>query len=339
MSITIKDVAIEAGVSTATVSRVLNSFPSVSPEAREKVEKAMRKLRFAPDKKAKSLATGKTSNIVFLTSYVNLFEDPHKFAILSGIERSLRMYKYSLFFMQTEKGDISPLSKMVAQRDVDGLVIHGIEIEGDLLRLIEESRLPTIAIGKPAGGANVSWIDNNNEIAGEVAVGCLLSHERKKILYVGGKEADHISFSRLEGVRRGLGKVGLSLSEEAVIAIDPHPLQAEKSIRALYSSPGVAYDGIVVSNNALALGVLRGLSDAKRKVPSEVSVITFDDQPFANFTKPKLSSVSIDVHALGLSAGRLIVDQIRHPGQIQQTYIANPRLVERSSTRYDPKQE
>ena len=188
MSSTIKDVAKEAGVSTASVSRVVNSFPSVSPEVREKVERAMKKLRFVPDRKAKSLATGKTGSVVFLTSYETLFEDPHKFAILSGIEHSLARYKYRVYFLQVERGDLAPLRKMASQKEMDGLVVHGIEITPSLLDIVHEFAIPTLLIGEPKEKCSLSWIDNNNEVCGEVAANCLLSHGRTHFLFVGGEE-------------------------------------------------------------------------------------------------------------------------------------------------------
>ncbi len=333
MSSTIKDVAKEAGVSTASVSRVVNSFPSVSPEVREKVERAMKKLRFVPDRKAKSLATGKTGSVVFLTSYETLFEDPHKFAILSGIEHSLARYKYRVYFLQVERGDLAPLRKMASQKEMDGLVVHGIEITASLLDIVHEFAIPTLLIGEPKEKCSLSWIDNNNEVCGEVAANCLLSHGRTHFLFVGGEEADNISLSRLHGVKRALAKKGIELEERRILSLEPVAIQAEKAVRTALSSFEI--DAVVAANNFLALGALRALQDAKKKVPSEVSIITFDDYPLALYTKPKLSSVSIDVHSLGLSAGRAIVEQMRHPEQVSETYIAFPRLNERSSTRYD----
>lgn len=333
MSATINDVAKEAGVSTASVSRVVNSFPSVSPEVREKVERAMKKLRFVPDRKAKSLATGKTSSVVFLTSYETLFEDPHKFAILSGIEHSLMLYKYRVYFLQVERGDLTPLRKMASQKEMDGLVVHGIEVSDELLGIVREYALPTLLIGEPKEKCSLSWIDNNNEVCGEVAANCLLSHGRRSFLFVGGEAADNISCSRLLGVRRVLEKKGIGLPEGDILSLEPVAIQAEKAVRKALSQR--KYDAIVAANNFLALGALRAVQDAKMKVPSEISIITFDDYPLALYTKPKLSSVSIDVHSLGLSAGRAIVEQIRHPEQVVETYIAFPRLNERASTRYD----
>ncbi len=335
MGVTIKEVAREAGVSTASVSRVLNSFPSVSPEVRERVDRAMKKLRFVPDRKAKSLATGKTSQVVFLTTYEPLFDDPHKFAILSGIERSLARYKYNLLFLQINRGDLTPLWKMASQKQVDGLVVHGIEIDLSLIKLIEEFALPTLLIGEPKEKTTLSWIDNNNEVAGEVAANCLLKHGCRKFLFVGGREEDNISTSRYKGIVRAVAKKGIGSDEVEFISVAPVPLQAEKAVKALLSAKAGSFDCIVAANNLLALGVLRALQDLKIKVPSQMKVITFDDYPFANYTKPRLSSISIDVHSLGLSAGQAIVDQMRNPERVSQTYIAFPRLNERASTRYD----
>ena len=267
MSSTIKDVAKEAGVSTASVSRVVNSFPSVSPEVREKVERAMKKLRFVPDRKAKSLATGKTGSVVFLTSYETLFEDPHKFAILSGIEHSLARYKYRVYFLQVERGDLAPLRKMASQKEMDGLVVHGIEITPSLLDIVHEFAIPTLLIGEPKEKCSLSWIDNNNEVCGEVAANCLLSHGRTHFLFVGGEEADNISLSRLHGVKRALAKKGIELEERRILSLEPVAIQAEKAVRTALSSFLPGPRGATGSPGCQEEGPERSLDHYLRRLP------------------------------------------------------------------------
>lgn len=335
MSINIKDVAKEAGVSVATVSRVIHNSHSISEETTKRVQKTIKRLGFVPNKRAQSLATQRSNLVVFATTNESAFVSPHKFEILSGIEQILSRFSYSVIFTQVSQKDYAKLGSLCDNKLVDGLILHGVEIDDKLEKFIQEKRTPTIVIGRPKKETSISWIDNNNVVSGEVATTCLASKGHQRFLFLGGKKEDNISESRLQGLKNILLRKGLPFSDDDIIRIDSEPLKAEKAINSLIKNGRIHdYDAMVIANNYLALGAVNALNERKIKVPSAISLITFDDYPFAVFTKPKLSSVSVDVYSLGLYAARMMINQIKKSGTVSQQYITVPLLNERSSSRY-----
>ena len=335
MSVNIKDVANEAGVSVATVSRVMHGSHSISDETAKRVQKAIKHLAFVPNKRAQSLANQRSNLVVFATTAESAFVAPHKFEILSGLEKVFSRFSYGVIFFQIDKKDHSRLGSLCDNKLVDGLIIHGVEVDEKLENFIREKKTPTIIIGRPKRETSLSWIDNNNVVSGEVAATCLANKGHQRFLFLGGREEDNISESRLLGLKSVLSKKGLPFTDDDIIRIDSEPLKAEKAINSLIKNKKLrAYDALVIANNYLALGAVNALNEAKIKVPSSLSVITFDDYPFAVFTKPKLSSVSVDVYSLGLYAARMMLNQIKNPSIVSQQYITIPLLTERASSRY-----
>jgi len=335
MGVTITDVAKECGVSVATVSRVIHKNPSISDETSKRVEKAIKKLGFVPNKRAQSFATQRSNLIVFATTPQSAYASPHKFEILSGLEKILSHFSYSLIFSQIEKGDFSSVGALCDNKLVDALVIHGFDIDEKLESFIAKKKMPTVIIGRPTRPLSLSWIDNDNVVSGEVAASCLINKGRKSFLFIGGKEEDNISESRLQGLKNSMKKNGLPFGEEDIIRVESEPIKAEKALKAIIDNGRIKkYDAIVAANNYLALGAINALNEKGIHVPSAISLITFDDYPFATFTKPKLSSVSVDMYSLGLYTARMVLNQIKNPSIVAQQYITVPLLTERSSSRY-----
>lgn len=336
MSVTIKDVAREAHTSPSTVSRVMNKPFLISEKTCKDVKEAMTRLGYHPNRRAQNLVNKRT----FQIAYFQEFEDngaylsPHKFEILSGIQNALEKKGYSLLFSQTNAANtISKFEEMSLNRQIDGVVIHASCLSHELEKSILKSGIPYIVIGRPPHKTDLSWVDNDNYISGKIAARFVILSNKKNVIFLNGKAGDEITNSRLRGMKDGIGESIFTKPKFEHIDTDDTIEGAEKAIESLISSNRImGYDIIVCANNFLAFGTMMILSKSGIKVPDAVSVLTFDDYPFALFTSPKLTSISIDMFNLGSNAANMLLEKIKHPEINIQTYITLPVLVRRGST-------
>ena len=208
MSITIKDVAREAGVSVSTVSKVINGHYSISEATAARVRETMRALGYYPNASAQSFARGATRRVVLLTDlYRNIaFENPHMFEIIAGAEETLRRRGYTLELRGTDKTDAGEAARdVIARRGADAIMAHVSVMSHELAALLTEKRFPHMILGVPGFASQVCWVDINHVYAGVLAAEHLHRRGCRRAAFIGGRDYDLSSTNRLEGVRRGLG--------------------------------------------------------------------------------------------------------------------------------------
>ena len=327
---TIKDVAREAGASISTVSKALNGSYTISAETTEHIKQVAARLGYRPNARAQMLARKATRSIVFLAEFGKntAFENPHMFEILSGAESALREKDYAVTLQHCNTKDVCHLSKEIMNRkSADGLLIHASVVTKELSLMLSREEVPHMIIGKPDFTNNLCWIDNDNSLSGELAARKLKELGHKKILLIAGLEDDHISEDRCKGIRIGLGSLELA----AVFRGFPTIEEGRRMGLEALELPERA-TAVICTNNFLAVGCLRAFARQNVKVPEDMSLITFDDYPFAKFTDPPLTTVSIDLHDLGVQAGKMLMVKIRKPSLHVQSYSTLPTLIERQST-------
>ncbi|MDR1703422.1 MAG: LacI family transcriptional regulator [Clostridiales bacterium] len=332
MSVTIREVAKEAGTSISTVSKALNNSYTISGETTEHVKAVAERLGYRPNARAQTFARQASREVVFLTYLPKdiAFTNPHMFEILAGAEAALRLKGYAIKLRGCDADTVCDLTKDIsAGKLADGLLLHASVVTRELAVLINRLEIPHIVIGKPGFPSSLCWIDNNNQLAGEIAAGYLLDLGHRRIAFIGGLDGDRISQDRLEGVLN-------RLEEQRIKPDGSHILKADSTIQngsdmAKTLTDGYLPDAIVCANNLLACGCLRLLQRRGINVPDDLSLITFDDYPLAQWTAPMLTTVSIDMYEMGMSAGKLLVNKIKKPEMQVQTYTTLPRLIERES--------
>ncbi|MCL2221406.1 MAG: LacI family transcriptional regulator [Oscillospiraceae bacterium] len=327
---TIKDVAREAGTSISTVSKALNGYYTISEEKIELVKQVAERLGYRPNARAQTFARKATRSVVLLTGLKKdiAFENPHMFEILAGIESSLREKDYSVTLRHCDIKDVCFLSReIMSGKSADGLMIHASVVTKELSMILCREEIPHIVIGKPDFRSNLCWIDNNNELSGEIAARRLMELGHRKIALIGSLEDDRISEDRIKGVLSELGEPCIA----KIIRGDSTIEEGERMGSILLSEPN-KITAIICVNNLLAVGCLRALNEKGIVVPDDVSLITFDEYPLAKYTIPPLTTVSIDVYDLGVQAGKLLLRKIKKPELSIQSYSTLPVLVERHTT-------
>lgn len=334
MKVTIRKVAEVAGVSVSTVSKVINGHYSISEKTAQHVRKVMSELNYYPSASAQSFATGDTKNIVLLAdmSANTAFRNPHMFEIVAGMEESLQRRGYRLLLHGTDSTSACAVAKeIISRKSADGIAIHVGIMSHPLAALLVQLRFPHIVLGMPDFESQVCWIDNNNAYSGTIAASYLLSKGYRNIAFIGGKSYDLGSTHRLQGVKQGLRDAGVRLEEQNIWLGDSTRAEGYRMTASLFDQRPLP-DAIICANNYIALGCVGAIHDQGLSIPGDIGVMTFDDYPFSQIIEPQLTVVDINVRDMGIQAGKMLLDIVRHPNMQVQTYITTSNLLERKST-------
>lgn len=335
MAVTISDVAREAGVSTSTVSKVLNHWSSISPETCERVQQAIDKLHYTPNARAVSFARGCTNNILFLSDFTKeqAYSNPHMFDILCGARKKLSESGYSLMLAdipeQTNPEDF--IASLISQKSADGIIIHGSAYSPKLDNILLDTQFPHILVGHPGPASRLCWIDTNNGLAGTFAAKHMIECGYDTPAFIGSGKSDHISVQRLNGFIGGMYEYGYRIP-------DNHIGYTDSSIHSSYvaakemlqsSNPPRA---IVCENNTIALGVMNAIHEADLKLPDEIAFVTFDTYPYSVLIEPTPTIIDIDVYDLGVQAAIMLQHKIKNPSLLIQSYATLPVLKKGKTT-------
>ena len=337
MAYTIQDVAKKAGVSPATVSKVLNNKLYVSPATREKVLAVVKELGYSPNVSAANLAKRATRNILYADSFYKglPFRNPHMFDIICGAEHELSRRGYHLTLLNLnspEKKVAQILEEVISGRSADGMIINGSFVTPQIERLLLQHDFPQICIGKPEFDSILSWIDTNNSLSANMAVEHLLSCGCRRLAYMGGQKGDTIFLDRLEGFRLAAQKNGLQIAPEYILYNEPDIDAISHSAQQLLALPEPP-DGIVCTNSLMAVGTMRAIQEKGLRLPEDISLVAFDDYPYTPLLSPRPTVIEIDLFSLGVHAGSQLLRKVKDPAMLIQTYTALPRLLQRGTTR------
>ena len=329
---TIEDVAARAGVSTATVSRVLNRSARVSVDTAERVQQAVKELDFVPQAAARNLARRMSSTLGLLLPAVGT---DFFYPILRGIEAAARQAGFDLLIgiQPADRRRLNP--PPLGDHNTDGLLVFAGELsESELKGLGERTRagFPVVLLySTPPQGSDFSAVVLENRSGATQAVEHLISaHGRRRIAFLRGPLGNQDSEQRMEGYRQALEAHGLSFDPALVAAGDYSTRVAEQSVSALLQD-GAAFDAIFAADDDSASGALAALKSAGVRVPGQVALAGFDDSFMAPYLDPPLTTVRAPTAQLGREAVRLLVRSIRSPGSKPQTVLLPTDLVIRRS--------
>jgi DNA-binding LacI/PurR family transcriptional regulator len=274
MAITIKDVANEAGVSIATVSKVINGSPSISQATVLKVNQVMKELEYYPNFRAQNFARKSTHNVAFLTELERntAFFNPYMFEIMSGLQKTLSSRSYSLSIVSLSSSEQQDtVNQIISQKSADGLVIYASVLTKEIASIIIKSGFPHVVIGAPDFESQLCWINTNNYLSGEIAANHLIEQGYNRISFIGGQDNDGVSNNRLHGVLTALEDKNIKLEERYIRrgeATMKEGYRMMKDILALKNTP----DSVICVNNYIALGVFRCIEEHKLRIPADIGV-------------------------------------------------------------------
>lgn len=328
---TLDAVAARAGVSRATVSRVVNDSPKVSAQARTAVEAAIEALGYVPNRAARTLVTRRTDTIALVVSEPGerLFSDPFFAGIVRGISDELAHTDY-MFVLLTAQGGLDRVARYMRNGRADGLILMSLHGDDPLLATVARGRIPAVLSGRPLAGHQIPYVDSDNRAGASAAVRYLLERGRKRIVTIAGPQEMCAGVDRLDGFLDALPASRRRSARKLTEIGDFTEESGERAIHALLDRvPDL--DAVFVANDLMAAGALRGLKAAGRKVPRDVAVIGFDDSVTARHTDPPLTSVRQPVEELGRQLARQLLAQLRRPELRAEPVILPTELVPRES--------
>ncbi|GAA0357096.1 LacI family DNA-binding transcriptional regulator [Bacillus horti] len=333
MNFTIRDIAKMAGVSPATVSKVMNHYGGVSESTKHKVLSVIEETGYQPIFSAKSLATKKSKLIgLVYAGKINVeFNHPFFNEVLSAFQKTVGMQGYDLIVFSNEQFNKEQENYLARCRHfrVDGcLIIAGEEIEEAVYEL-DQSEIPCLAVDMELTGPKSSYVMTDNEKISQLVVEHLYLHSIRDIAYIAGTKHSNISNIRLEGFKQAMNKFGLPIKEEWIqygTFFEDSGYEAMKRILQGDSMP----KAVVAGADMMALGALRALREVGLRVPEDVRLIGCDDIEACRYSDPQLTTVKQDKQKIGKLAAYMLNDLINGENDLSSVFV-DPELVIRQS--------
>ncbi|HAS3637056.1 TPA: substrate-binding domain-containing protein [Vibrio cholerae] len=327
---TMKDIARLAGVSTSTVSHVINKSRFVSDEIAERVNNAAQQLNYAPSALARSLKMNRTKTIGML---VTTSTNPFFGEVVKGVERSCYHQGYNLILCNTE-GDNQRMKASIntlLQKRVDGLLLMCSTLEGERLDVFD--RYPDIPIVVMDWGPILfasDKIQDNSLQGGYMAAKHLIECGHKEIGCITGPLIRHQAQMRYEGYKRALAEAGIAINPDWIVESDFECEGGYQAFEKLYQR-GKLPSALFVSNDMMAMGVIQAANQRGLRIPDDLSLIGYDDVHIAKFMTPALTTIHQPKYRLGKAAIDTLLYRLENPDTTAQVVQLEPTLVVRNS--------
>ncbi len=325
--VTLGMVAQAAGVSPATVSRILNGSATVSAEKRKAVDAAIAQLGFVPNPMARGLAGGRTLSVGVITQSL---DSPFYGGALRGIEDEFDQADYSSLFVSGHwnAAEEARCIDMLRSRRVDGLVILSGRLSDQALRALAR-QLPVVVTGRTLKAPGLFAMDFDNVEGGRLATQHLLELGHRRIAFISGESHHPDANQRLRGYRAALEGASIAFNPALVLPGLFHEESGLLAVQRLIENRE-RFSAVFAANDQMAFGAALGLSRHGLRVPDDVSLMGFDDLASSMYCLPPLSTVHQPVYELGRLAATAMLALLR--GEAPDAVMPAPKLVLRDST-------
>lgn len=333
---TLKDIADKAGVSMMTVSNVINGKHNrVSDSTIEKVNAIIKEYNYVPNLSARSL-TNKSSNIIAIVlslnvanSSSNVLENPYVSTMIGIIEQELRAHGYYTMIRSIQ--NIEELEHLSKNWNIDGIIFLYPDFEHFLEEFSQKINCPIAVFDSYLSHDNIINIRSNDEKGLYLSTKYIINHGHSHIAIVADYEGNPLLTARLEGYKRALAESNLPFRPEYVFQNPPTyegGIEAGKKIAGL----DTPLSAVVTTADICAAGVIEGARLGGLRIPMDLSVTGYDNLQICNFTLPKLTSVSQDIHKKALTAAQMLIEKIQ-TGTLTKpsTVMIDVELAERQS--------
>lgn len=331
MSITVKDVAKKAGVATSTVSRVINNHPSISEATRKKVRKVMDELGYVPNIAAQNLGKRTVSSIGVVLPPLNSKErlgNPFFLEILNAINNEARQAKMtvSIATAQDFPALLDNVKQMHLQKQVGGFILVYSDENDPIITYLYENKIPFTLIGHPYDHEDtIVYVDNDNQLLGKQATDYLIENDHRSILFLTNTSHENLFFERYFGYQKAMMRNGLS-AHQAVLFEEAPDYVAFKDVLAKTKATAA-----VVIDDIFALRILQLLQLLDYQVPEDFSLISFNNSIYATLTHPYLTSIDIEVAALGQLATQKLLALIHNQTTAGMQIVVPHQLIKRET--------
>lgn len=327
--VTIKVVAAEAQVSTATVSRVLSGLNGVGKAARERVLQTVRRLDYQPNRLARDLRAGLRKVIGVI---IPDLQNPFFPGVVHGVEAVLYQAGYTLVLGHSDgvaEREQAHLA-MLRGEGAAGVILIPDNGPGADYRALREWKLPVVAVDRAPSGLEVDLVSCNNREGTQRATEHLLQHGYQDIAFINGPENLSVSQERLRGYQDALRAAGITPPAPFVLHSDFRQAGGRSGMQRLLSlaKPPRA---VLIGNNLMTLGALEAIYERGWRVPEQVAVVGFDDLPWAGSLRPPLTAVAQPLEEIGRTAARLLLERLQRPDHMVRQVVLPTQLIVRDS--------
>ena len=331
MATSIKDVAKEAGVSIATVSRVLNDIDVVNEDTKKKVLDAIKKLSYRPNIIARSLKTQKTKTIgILLPDISNQFYPE----IVRGAEDVSNIYDYNIILCNSDL-DIEKEKeylRVLSEKMVDGVIYMSSSLNDEILELINELNLKTVLVETKDKEGSLPSVTIDNVKACYDSTKLLIDKGIREIAFIGVEKGKKNAWGdRFIGYEKAMQEAGIKVDSDLVYFNSLKVKSGYEGIQKFLKEKK-KFKGVVCASDEIAMGVINALRDNKIKIPKDVSVVGFNDNYAAAIFYPKITTVSQPTYDMGSVAMRMLIKLLNKKEIDEPHYVLEHQLIEREST-------
>ena len=331
MTVTIYDVAREANVSMATVSRVVNGNQNVKPATRKKVLEVIERLEYRPNAVARGLASKKTTTVGVIIPDIsnNLYAE-----LARGIEDIATMYRYNIILANSDQNEGKELTLLdtMLSKQVDGIVMMSDKVTEKIQDSMDHSPVPIVLAGSVDELKEVPSVNINYFEAAYEAVKVLIDNGHKRIAFISGPMSYTITQYKLAAYKKALEDAGLVVDESLIVSEEgtyDSGIAAYEEVSRVENAPTAYF----ASSDELAIGIIHGVQDTGKQVPADIEVISFENSKLARMVRPQLSSVVLPLYDIGAVAMRLLTKLMNKEEVEQQTVILPHRIEMRDSVK------
>lgn len=328
--VTIKQVSEKAGVSSATVSRVINDTGTVKEKTRKLVVAAMEELGYRHNVVAASLASNKTNTIGYVVPELH---GSFFGAMMGGTEQALRAARKHMLIATGHSDETIEKAQIEAllSRRCDALILHVEAVSDDYLVNLVQQGVKLVVVNRYIAEIDDNCISLENVKGGYLAARHLLDIGHTDIAYIAGSLFKADGINRLMGHKQALESAGIEYDESLMYEGNFQAKSGAEGIRALMAR-GKPFSAVACANDEMASGAMNALREMGKRVPEDVSVIGFDNVDFASYLSPGLTTIDYPVTQIGTMAAHWVLDRVYGKGSHEFTHVVEPRLILRGTT-------
>lgn len=320
----IKEIAAQAGVSITTVSKVLNNYPDVSENTKERVREVAERLGYTPNMAARNLALGRSNIIGLVLSEIRETDSNGNiiFRILIGAKNLCTEKDYELLIINTDvkKQHTKKLAQLCKERQISGVIMYGLKPGDPYFQEIAETELPCIAIDIKMKGKNFSTVTTDNTAAVKEVISYLHSKGHMHIGFINGLKEAAVSVYRENGYRAAMNELGLEVKEGYIRYADYYEeLAYEKTLEIIRENNEIT--ALFCASDLMALGALRAIKSLKWKVPEDIALVGFDGIQLSEYSNPRLTTVVQDFKGMGRTAADNLIKMLKGEAVDETSYV------------------
>lgn len=330
--LTLEKIGELAGVSRATVSRVVNNHPSVRTHVRQRVLDVIAETGYQPNLAARSLASRRTGviGLVIPRMVHSLFTDPYYPRLIQGISQGSNDndYTLSLFLFHSADEEQKLAARLVRQGLLDGVIVAASLINDPLIPRLIDAKMPFVLIGRPDQYPDAHYVDVDNLMGAFTAVSHLIHQGYHRIATITGRQDMSAGIQRKQGYLNALQARGLSIDEALIVTGDFDPEAAYNAMQSLLPHRPEA---VFAASDTMALSALQAIQEAGLRVPQDIAVVGYDDLPAGQTAVPPLTTIRQPIRRIGTLAVATLIDIINQPQGPTRRIVLPSELVIRQS--------